>query len=485
MPNAAARPSEWLPAAAAAVAAVVAWRVTLLAFDRTDLFFDEAQYWYWGQDFAFGYYSKPPLIGWVIGAVTGLAGSDAPFWVRLPAPLFHGATALPLGMVAARRFGAQAAVWTSVLYVTLPMVSVGSLLISTDTIMFPFVVLGLHFWLETLDRGGARGPALAAGAFTGLAFMAKYAAVYLPLCAALAALALPSARTRPAAAGLAAAAFLVVVAPNLAWNLANGLATLQHTLDNADWVRDPGARAGLGLDSFATFFVAQFAVFGPALFAALLWLCARRGAGSPERRRLVWFSWPILAIVCGQALISEAYANWAVAGYAAGLLAVVPWLLERRRRWLWASLGLHGALALALPLAAVFGTEWRVGDRLVLERYLGREAMARDLAGIARAHGGVLVADRRAVLADLVYWTRDTDVEIWARPRAGRPPDHYVQTRPLPADRTGRVVFATGSDAPPDACMRAERLATHAPAEGAYRAEPMTVWLVDAPCLQP
>jgi 4-amino-4-deoxy-L-arabinose transferase-like glycosyltransferase len=485
MPNAAARPSEWLPAAAGIVAAVVALRVVLLAFDRTDLFFDEAQYWYWGQDFAFGYYSKPPAIGWVIGAVTGAAGSDAPFWVRLPAPLFHGATALLMGMVAARRFGAQAAVWTAALYVTLPMVSAGSLLISTDTIMFPFLVLGLHFWLETLDRGGPLAPALAAGAFTGAAFMAKYAALYLPLCAALAAAALPAARTRPAAAGAAAAAFLIVIAPNLAWNLGNGLATLQHTLDNADWVRDPGARAEIGLGSLATFFLAQFAVFGPMLFAALLWLCARRGDGSPERRRLVWFSWPILAIVCAQALVSEAYANWAVAAYAAGLLAVVPWCLAGRRGWLWASLGLHGALALALPLVAVVGTDWRWNDRLVLERYVGRAAMADEIAGIAAAHGGVLVADNRAVLADLVYWARDTGVEIWARPRAGRAPDHYVQTRSLPAGTTGRVVLATGDDRPPDGCASATPLATFAPEQGAYRDHPLTVWLVDAPCLQP
>src|SRR6056297_236302 len=131
MPNAAARPSDWLPAAAAITAAVVAARVVLLAFDRTELFFDEAQYWYWGQEFAFGYYSKPPLIGWAIGASTGLSGSDAPFWVRLPAPLFHGATALVLAHAAARLWGAAAAVWCAAVYITLPMVSVGSLLAST------------------------------------------------------------------------------------------------------------------------------------------------------------------------------------------------------------------------------------------------------------------------------------------------------------------------------------------------------------------
>ena len=81
------RPSDlrdWLRPSLAFVAVVTAARWMLLAFNQTDLFVDEAQYWLWGQEFAFGYYSKPPLIAWLIGAVTWAAHSDAPFWVRMP-----------------------------------------------------------------------------------------------------------------------------------------------------------------------------------------------------------------------------------------------------------------------------------------------------------------------------------------------------------------------------------------------------------------
>ena len=103
MPKNAARAEQagWLWRAAAIVLALTALRVALLAVTPLDLFVDEAQYWLWGQELAFGYYSKPPMIGWVIRAVTELAGSDAPFWVRLPGPLFHAATALILAGIAA------------------------------------------------------------------------------------------------------------------------------------------------------------------------------------------------------------------------------------------------------------------------------------------------------------------------------------------------------------------------------------------------
>ena len=54
------------------VALVTLWRLALLPFDRADLFVDDAQYWFWGQALDWGYYSKPPLIGWIIRLSTSL-----------------------------------------------------------------------------------------------------------------------------------------------------------------------------------------------------------------------------------------------------------------------------------------------------------------------------------------------------------------------------------------------------------------------------
>ena len=68
----------WFARTLILVAAVTAARLTLLAFNRTDLFVDESQYWLWGQNLDFGYYSKPPLIGWVIRAVE----NGLPPWLR-------------------------------------------------------------------------------------------------------------------------------------------------------------------------------------------------------------------------------------------------------------------------------------------------------------------------------------------------------------------------------------------------------------------
>jgi hypothetical protein len=57
------------------VALLVA-RLIANAFARTDLVFDEAQYWSWSRDLDFGYFSKPPLIAWLIRGTTTLCGNS-------------------------------------------------------------------------------------------------------------------------------------------------------------------------------------------------------------------------------------------------------------------------------------------------------------------------------------------------------------------------------------------------------------------------
>ena len=474
-------PRGWLIPALALVAAITAARVALLWLNRMDLFVDEAQYWLWGQELALGYYSKPPMIGWVIRAATDLAGSDAPFWVRLPAPLFHAATALVLGGIAARLFDARAAVLVAAGYATLPMVSLASVLISTDTIMFPFLALALLGYLRLLERGGA-GTAALTGIALGLAFLSKYAAIYYLICAILAVLFVRGARPRLVDALVVLALFGLVISPNILWNVQHGFTTLQHTLDNADWVRDPGARAGLNPDQLAGFLGAQFAVFGPVLFGGLIWLTLRAPQAGPERQFLLLFALPIIAIVCVQALLSKAYANWAAAAYLAGTVAVLPWLT---RPWRVVSFMINGMVAVMLPLVGVYAESLSYGpqDRLVAARYLGRAEMSRAIIDAARAEGlETVVAANRDLLADLFYTGRDSGLRFFALPPEGRAPHHYALKYPLPADMEGELLFVTRSATAPACAADSAAQATITPAQGAYRGKTWHLFRLPADC---
>lgn len=464
----------WFLPALIGVGLVTLARLVLLSFNQTDLFVDEAQYWLWGQSLEFGYYSKPPLIGWVIRLATEIGGSDAPFWVRLPAPLFHGATALILGAIAARLFDRRAAVLVALSFVTLPMVAVGSLLISTDTIMFPFLAASLLFYLRLLDEDRV-SYAMLSGIMLGLAFLSKYAAIYYVICAVLAA---PIARPSLRGCLLILTAFLVTVSPNLIWNIANGLTTVQHTLDNADWVRDPSARAGLNWANLAEFFFAQFAVFGPVLMTGLLIYAMRWTSLSPRLRTLVLFALPIVAIVCAQALLSRAYANWAAAAYLAATLVVVPRLPGP---WLIASFAVNAALCLLFPIAATMPEALKRDGQPLLNRYIGREDMSLRIFELADEQGlDIVVAADRDILADLMYTGRGRGVQVLAVPPTGRAPHHYALNFPYKAQgREFLLILAAKQEKP---CADAIAVGDIRSDTGAYRFQPFAVYRAPSTC---
>ena len=87
----------------AVVAAITAARLIWLAVQSAGLYPDEAQYWFWAQHPAFGYYSKPPLVAWLIWLTTAAFG-DSEFAIRLSAPLLHAGAAGIVYAIAARLY---------------------------------------------------------------------------------------------------------------------------------------------------------------------------------------------------------------------------------------------------------------------------------------------------------------------------------------------------------------------------------------------
>lgn len=457
----------WFRPALAVTAALTLLRWVLLSLDATDLYVDEAQYWLWGQDFAFGYYSKPPMIGWLIGAVTGLAGSDSPFWVRMPGAFLHGLTALILAAWAARVFGARVAVLTAAAYATAPFVALGSLLMSTDTAMAPFFAMALYFHQRLLETRAPRF-ALLTGAAIGLALMAKYAAIYFLIGVALAAVRREG-RIGWANGALMLGACGLVVSPNVVWNLSNQLATFAHTGDNIGWVNKSNPFADTDLVRAATFFFSQFAVTGPVVFAALL-LALRR---LPLQAAFVI---PPLAMVTLQAWMAPAQANWAVAAFFAGVPLSIS-LLQDHPRWLTLSFLTNGLFSLLLPLTVIFtGLTWQ-GEPL-LARQLGRASMSQQIIALARQNGNLpVLAENRAVLADLFYTGRSAGLTYYAPRPAGRARNHYEQRYPLPADLKGNLLWVTSK--PPACALQSFALEASG---GAYRKAGLAAYLAPAVC---
>ncbi|WP_444452705.1 ArnT family glycosyltransferase [Rhodobacter capsulatus] len=465
--------------ALALIAALTLWRFGFGLFDATELSTDEAQYWVWGQAPALGAYSKPPLIGWLIGAVTAIFGSSVAT-VRLSAVVLHLAVALAVFALGRRLGTSRLASVAALSYATAPAVTLGSALMTTDTPLLLAFVLALIAQCDLAQaraQGRSRpGLAVGLGLAVALGMLAKYAMLYGLLGMALAAVLSPRWRIGRGDLARAAATALIVLVPHLLWLLQHGFVTFRHLSDTATGpVRGPDPLEPL------RFLASQLAVFGPILFpAALIALWRRSEPG------LIALAVMPLAIVSLQAFGGKALANWAVLSLVPVSLLAAP-VLAARPRLLALSLALGGTLALAVPAARALAPELRLPDgRELFARYLGHAPLAEQILAQAEAHQGcTLVVADRALLADLAWFGRDTGLALRALPPRGRPHNHWEMTAPFRAGidpLPALLVLRSGGAAP---CPAAPVLAQLSPATGFARGSSLSLSLVsDASCLE-
>ena len=438
----------WLWVLAAVLGALLGIRIAALWANGTDLFFDEAQYWSWAQEPAFGYYSKPPLIAWLIGATTAVCGMAEPC-VRLSSPILHTFTALAIAVLGAQLYDKRTGALAGLVFATLPGVSLSSGIVSTDVPLLLFWALAL-VGFQGLLASREWGPALLLGVSFGLGLNAKYAMAWFLISIAVYLFVTPQARRilRDVRFWAALALGLAMLVPNMVWNARHSFATVGHTADNANW------QGGLIHPLKALEFIgAQFGVFGPILFAALLiitWRAYSRGVPESDRM-LMAFTWPVLGIIVVQAFLSRAHANWAAVSYVAAALLVTATMIRNLDwGWMMASFGLHALLVIGIAVGAALAG--RAALPLKAEpfaRTLGWRALAevtRKELEAARKAGkpyAAVITDDRALTAELLYYMQGepTPVEAWRE--GGRPHDHYELTRPYTGARPGPVLLVS------------------------------------------
>ncbi len=436
------------------IVAVAALRSLGIVLSPLELGVDEAQYWLWSTGFDFGYYTKPPLTSWIIGASHQLFGHHV--WaVRLPAPWLHLLTSLVLWRAAYWYAGAGAGRWAALLWTCLPAVALGSFVISTDTPLLLFWSLGLLALIGGVTGrvATARAMALAGGAF-GLALLGKYAAIYSLVGIGLFWMFDRVAGGRhvsPASLLAFAIAMAITASPNLLWNLANDFTTVRHLGDNANLDRqshDP-------LNSLR-FLGAQFATAGPLVFALMFGIL--KGGRDPVARLLLCLSLPVIAIIMAQAFLSEANANWALAAMPALVVWLAGWLAgaeSPRARVGMAALTINATLSvviLAVTLAGSLGPLTPGSDPL--RRLRGWSQLASDSAAALTGHDATtIIADRRAAAALLSWHFHDTGIDVLVHDEDGIPSNHFEQnlawSRHPDPEQPGRRLIVLGENSVP------------------------------------
>jgi undecaprenyl-diphosphatase len=308
------------------IAGVTVFHLWYIASGRVDLAPDEAHYWEWSRRLDWSYYSKGPMVAYLIALSTRLGGSSE-FFVRLPAVLLALGIQIILYVLTRALFTSERAAFMALLIAAcLPLFSAGSVLMTIDApLMFFWAATIFAFWqvIQTrADRRRGNRWWIFLGLALGLGLLSKYTMALFVPCALLC-LALSSEKSiQPGRRGFPVAVLVAAIlfTPVLVWNAQHQWVSLRHVAGQA-------GLSGDAQSNFLQFLGSQIGVVSPLLFLALIaamFRCWRLRAVETRERSLflVTFSAPVLLFFLSWSLFSKVEANWAAPGYLAAVIAL-------------------------------------------------------------------------------------------------------------------------------------------------------------------
>lgn len=384
------------------ILATTVFRVLWLLAAPFELSPDECYYWDWGRRLDWGYFSKPPLIGWVY-SLTGWWHADSATAVRVLSVGIGLISVVAFWRLARYLEGPAAGLTALLIAATMPAGVALNYFLTPDILLIAAWCTALfalaRAWRLSGDKHGT-GEERTAGwwclyFFAGtMGVLAKQMMLVLPIiaCVFLVTDPNPSKKRRRWTNWVALFVPLAGLLPTLWWNMQHVWVTLDHTahhFSSEEWT------PAMAVIWAGRHIAGQIAVAGPVMFAALLLAAAGlRHARSTSGRWFVWLmSVPPLAGITALALRQEINPNWPAAFYIGGMLLLAGWLharpghSPRLTRTIWIS---GSALSIIGCLAAVLIAPLGLGGSKVdfTKRANGWIQFARQVDALRAKTGG-------------------------------------------------------------------------------------------------
>jgi undecaprenyl-diphosphatase len=297
------------------------FRIYYIQYGPLDLSPDEAHYWEWSRRLDLSYYSKGPMIAYLIGLSTSLFGDNV-FGVRFPAVVFSLLSSIFLYKLGKEMYHENVGAASALLFQLIPLYSAFGVIFSIDSPFIFFWIVSLYlFWKaagqETPGHSSA-GYWLLLGVSLGLGLLTKYTMAFFYLCAFLFLMLSSQKRVllKTAPPSLALLISMIIFSPVIIWNAGHDWVTFRHTAGQAHLA--DGLR--ISLTSLAEFIGSQLGVLTPVIFVHIM-IALWRVGGKAKRDFLLWFSLPVIVFFVLKSIQGKVQANWAMTGYITGLIA--------------------------------------------------------------------------------------------------------------------------------------------------------------------
>jgi membrane-associated phospholipid phosphatase len=390
------------------LAAVSLFRVYFVTRGYLGLSPDEAHYWEWSRRLDLSFYSKGPLIAYLIAAGTSIFGSNE-FGVRVLAMALSVLSSLVLYALGRDLYDEKVGALAAMLFQAVPLFNTYGVLMTIDAPFVFFWLLSLLLFYRAATRGSLSYWALL-GVSVGMGLLAKYTMALFYPCAALFLLASAGRRKALLSPGPYAALVLslALFSPVIIWNAGHGWVSVKHTAFSHLNV-DEGLMVSAG--SVLNFLGGQLGVVGPLLLPLMLYALLKRQR-TERWSFLFWFSVPVLLLFLAKSLQGKVQANWAMSGYLTGLVAFSAVYLAGFASAGWARKALvAAAVAMSVFISAVAHFPSLVGLSPGLDpstRLKGWKPLAAEVGALQAGLDGpsFIFSDSYQVSSELAFYVR-------------------------------------------------------------------------------
>lgn len=308
------------------------FRIYYIVTGPFDLVADEAHYWEWSRRLDWSYYSKGPVIAWLIRISTFFLGNTV-LGVRAFAVLLSALSSILLFRLGKELYDEKTGLASALLLQAIPLFSVFGILLTIDAPFIFFWTLSLYIFQRLIRHGSSSADEKASpltwvllGLSTGFGLLTKYTMAFFPLSAFLYLLFHREARRLLKTSGpyLAFLTSVLVFSPVIIWNASHEWVTLKHTAGQAHVHKG----LMLSLPSFGEFLGSQFGVMTPLLFV-LIMVSVLKVRKTEEGALLFWFALPTIAFFLAKSIQGKVQANWALTGYISAIVAFSAFFLGR------------------------------------------------------------------------------------------------------------------------------------------------------------
>ncbi len=295
------------------------------------LHFDEAQYWDWSRNLDWGYFSKPPFLAFLIKTITITCG-DTENCIRSLSPILHSFTGVIIYYTVYTITRNQyISIFGSLLYLIMPGVIFSSLFISTDAPLLLFSSLSALFIVKIFNNKNNKSIYfLFLSISLAFGILSKYAALYILISIFTSIIFIRESRKFFINKKflLCILGIIIIIAPNISWNLQNNFVTFSHTASNANL---QGLQ--LNIHSAIFFFSSQIFIFGIIPFVLTFKnIINFKNINVIQKVVFLNFLIPII-LVLFLATFSRANSNWAVVGYPFGCIFLAS-IIDKKKQFL-------------------------------------------------------------------------------------------------------------------------------------------------------